>query len=197
MLQDVQMANKHGQAAMSQALSSHKDTAEILFAHMAAVQQDYQAMMERVEASIVARQRILENANQGNNVSSNKASSRAEASNRVDQFGALRMRFLRRQKCDAWCSCKCHKHVRKQTPDILQSILGRLFVGYVGLPALTPSCFVNKCQRRSDGLLEINYLFPLWFLARIMSISLAFQHSRVSKVSLRMLNVRNTNETSF
>lgn len=116
---------------------------------------------------------------------------------RVDSLSALRMRFLRQRKCDVWCDCNCHTHVRAQTPDMLQSILGTLFVGYAGLPALTPSCSNTKCRRATDGFLQINYYFPQWFLTRIVSMAMKFQDSKIPNICMRVMNVRNMYEGVF
>ena len=116
----------------------------------------------------------------------------------VDTFSTLRMRFLRRRKCDVWCKCKCHTYVRTSTSDKLQSVMGELFIGYAGLPALTPACTENNCQRSSEGFLQINYYFPWWFFAKILHIGLAFQQdSAIPRMSIHVLNVRDTYEDIF
>lgn len=112
-------------------------------------------------------------------------------------FSALRMRFLRRRKCDVRCRCRCHSHTRAQSPQMLQSVLGKMFVGYASLPLLTPSCDNRRCQGSSEGYLQVNYYFPQWFLARILSLVVRFQDAQTPEVSLRMLNVRSSCESIF
>lgn len=114
-------------------------------------------------------------------------------------FCTLRMRFLRRRKCDPWCECACHKHTRAGTPQMLQSIVGTLFVGYTGLPLLTPSCNSQKCYRTSEGFLQVNYYFPQWFLARIVSVAVRYNETNIRRpdVSVRTLNVRSSYEGIF
>lgn len=80
---------------------------------------------------------------------------------------------------------------------MLQSVLGSLFVGYAGLPVLTPSCSSRVCQGSSEGLLQVNYYFPQWFLARILSLVVKFQDAQTPEVSLRLLNVRSSCESIF
>lgn len=79
---------------------------------------------------------------------------------RNDSFSALRMRFLRRSRCDSRCRCRCHKQTRVQTPQSLQSVLGTLLIGYTSLPVVTPQCNNESCKRPSEGFLQINYFFP-------------------------------------
>lgn len=112
-------------------------------------------------------------------------------------FSALRIRFLRPRKCDARCGCRCHKHTRAQSPQLLQSVIGTMFMGYAGLPILTPSCNNRVCQRSSEGFLQVNYYFPQWFLARILSLVVRFQDAQAPEISLRLLNVRSSYESIF
>lgn len=107
------------------------------------------------------------------------------------------MRFLRRRKCDARCGCRCHRNTRAHSPQMLQSVLGTLFVGYAGLPVLTPSCNSRICQGSSEGFLQVNYYFPQWFLARILSLVIRSQNGQTPEISLRLLNVRSSYETIF
>lgn len=112
-------------------------------------------------------------------------------------FSALRMQFLRRRKCDMRCRCRCHLQTRAQSPQMLQSVLGRIFVGYASLPLLTPSCDNRRCQGSSEGFLQVNYYFPRWFLARILSLVVKFQDAQTPEVSLRILNMRSSCESIF
>ena len=114
-------------------------------------------------------------------------------------FSTLRMRFLWRQKCDPWCPCVCHKESRAETPQFLQSIVGALFVGYSGLPLLTPPCNNKACHRTGEGLLQVNYYFPKWFLARIISVAVRYNETNIRRpeVSVRILNSRSRTEGIF
>jgi ankyrin repeat protein len=114
------------------------------------------------------------------------------------QFSALRMRFLRRRKCDPWCSCRCHAHTRLRTPQLLQTIIGQLFVGYAGFPALTGSCDLpDTCNGTAQSFVQLNYYFPPWFLARFVTLSLRISDFQKPEYSLRMLNVRSKFEPIF
>ena len=41
-----------------------------------------------------------------------------------------------RPECNLQCKCSCHYRFGLQTPSLAKAILGRLFIGYVGLPVL-------------------------------------------------------------
>lgn len=43
-------------------------------------------------------------------------------------------------KCRHRCSCVCHAESSVETPSLIRSIIGHLFIGYVGIPSLTPKC---------------------------------------------------------
>lgn len=114
------------------------------------------------------------------------------------QFSALRMRFLRRRKCNPWCACRCHSHKRLNTPRLLQSVVGQLFVGYAGVPLLTESCDLpDQCQGTGESFMQFNYYFPTWFLSRVMTFSLRKSEFQRPEYSLRVLNIRSTFEAIF
>lgn len=107
------------------------------------------------------------------------------------------MRFLRRSICEPRCRCRCHKQTRVQTPQRLQSVLGTSFIGYTSLPIVTPQCDNGSCKRPSEGFLQINYFFPGWFAARIISMTLRFQVNTGPEMSFRILNVRSRYASIF
>ena len=170
---------------------------------MVAAQQDQNARLESLKASVAAKENSdTEMKSDSTAPGDEKTSCRRYSDShrslfRADSFSALRMRFLRQRKCDVWCDCSCHTHARTQTPNMLQSVLGTMFVGYAGLPALTPACSNTKCRRVSQGFLQVNYYFPQWFLARIVSVAMRFQDSKIPNISMRVLNIRSTYENIF
>lgn len=164
---------------------------------MVAAQRDHDARLERMEASLAANNEKPSSSSAHQEISCRRYSDSPGSLFQADSLSALRMRFLRQRRCDVWCDCKCHTHVRTQTPDKLQSIFGTLFIGYAGLPALTPSCSNTRCRRGADGYLQVNYYFPQWFLGRIVSTAMKFQDSVFPKVRMRVLHTRNTFEGIF
>jgi len=115
------------------------------------------------------------------------------------EFSVLCMRFLRRRKCQPWCACRCHSSTRFNMPQLLQSVIGQLFVGYTGLPTLMSSCDLptDTCQGTGQSFMQINYYFPTWFLSRALTFSLRTSEFQRPEHSLRMLNVRSPLESLF
>lgn len=75
----------------------------------------------------------------------------------------------------AGCRCSCHAPQRSSTPAVLDSLLGRLFVGYAGLPILSRSCDDTKCQRSRARRISVEYWFPLSFWSTIVRMQVGFQ----------------------
>jgi hypothetical protein len=85
----------------------------------------------------------------------------------------LSFHFLHtRSPCPAGCSCSCHSRHRLQSPQIFHTIFGSFFMGYTGLPVANTPCNELSCQRRSKPAAEITYCFPIWFLARTVSLTI-------------------------
>ena len=97
----------------------------------------------------------------------------------------IRTAHLPRTACKPWCSCVCHSETRIQTPQFLQQILGGLFIGYSGLPVLTKPCNQQSCHLRAQPMSYITYFFPLWFLARMISLVLTTTPMAGPVVSLK------------
>ena len=91
--------------------------------------------------------------------------------------------------CIPSCRCRCHNVSNWATPKWLNPLLGRLFVGYAGLPILTRSCDKISCHRRLEPSMSLCYYFPFWFAQRILQAYLYFpyhggieQRLRVSRI---------------
>lgn len=67
--------------------------------------------------------------------------------------------------CRSGCSCDCHLQQKSSTPALLNRVLGQLFVGYTGLPVLSPKCTIEACQRSRASQINLEYWFPLGFLS--------------------------------
>ena len=203
-LEDVHSANEKGQAAISQTLASHNDSWEKALASIMAVQNSYLERLERVEASTTTeksmssdKQELSYTSSTLTNINSPKKSGLQSSGFETNSFSALRLRFLRQGRCSQWCDCTCHTYTRTSTPQTLQAVLGGLFIGYTGFPALTPDCVNEKCRRSSEAFLQVNYYFPSWFIARAVSIAMSVQNSKLPKFSVRVLNLRNLYDEIF
>ncbi|KAL9040139.1 MAG: hypothetical protein Q9214_004603, partial [Letrouitia sp. 1 TL-2023] len=76
--------------------------------------------------------------------------------------------------CDRPCVCQCHRFTNLATPSALNQVVGRLFIGYVGLPLLSSSkCNRTACRRRRTQMeIRIAYLFPVWFVLRFIALTI-------------------------
>lgn len=95
-----------------------------------------------------------------------------ESSPRIRIEGSL----VQGRPCKQTCLCQCHKVTTFATWNAINSILGKLSIGYVGLPLLS----YRKCNRvtcQSHGSIagtriRIAYLFPLWFALRLWVLTI-------------------------
>lgn len=70
------------------------------------------------------------------------------------------------------CPYSCHIRRRPATPGILDSIFGRLFVRYSGLPTLSPECDGDERMGAPSKRVDIEYWFPLSIWSTIVRIQL-------------------------
>jgi ankyrin repeat protein len=78
--------------------------------------------------------------------------------------------------CKPGCACKCHVRVKASTPAVLNRLLGQLFIGYSGLPALGPECNIDSCQKLRSTHLSLEYWFPMEFLtSKIIRLQIGYQ----------------------
>lgn len=72
--------------------------------------------------------------------------------------------------CRPGCPCACHSPQRSATPTLFNAILGRLFVGYSGLPALTPKCDDAECMGSRGKQISLEYWFPMSIWCTIVRV---------------------------
>lgn len=78
--------------------------------------------------------------------------------------------------CRHGCPCTCHLQQRATTPTVLNRVLGQLFVGYAGLPALSPKCSVEGCQKSRASQISLEYWFPWgFFSSTIVRMQVGYQ----------------------
>ena len=84
--------------------------------------------------------------------------------------------LVQRRPCKQTCLCHCHKVTSFATSSAITSILGRLCIGYVGLPLLSyRDCNRVTCQNHQSAAgmrIRIAYLFPLWFALKIWALTM-------------------------
>ena len=82
----------------------------------------------------------------------------------------IRAAFFSRDPCELWCSCRCHKRKLMRSPQLLEPLLGTLFIGYSGLPVSQMQCDQQYCHSHSQRETSVAYIFPQWFLAQMISL---------------------------
>lgn len=80
------------------------------------------------------------------------------ASNAQDLCSSL-TRFA--ATCSPGCRCSCHSERKMTSPAIMESILGKLFVGFAGVPLFTPKCNLASCEKRQPPHVSLEYWFPI------------------------------------
>lgn len=82
-----------------------------------------------------------------------------------------------RLKCRSGCTCVCHKE-RKSSGSFLNKVFGQVFVGYAGLPFISPKCDITDCEKAQVPFVSAEYWFPLGFCwSKIIQLQVIFQPS--------------------
>lgn len=98
---------------------------------------------------------------------------------------AVQVFLSARSTCRGWCPCTCHaKRTALRTPKIMESLLGRLFMGYTGLPILNNSCDFTGCKDRQQSGATVEYWFPWWFVSMNMKLQLKLIQSAGPQLQL-------------
>lgn len=67
-------------------------------------------------------------------------------------------------------SCSCRQQSDITTPAIFGRLLGQLFVSYSMIPRLSQKCNQHTCRARSQSSILLQYNFPTWIFARVLTI---------------------------
>ena len=92
-------------------------------------------------------------------------------------------------RCSDHCTCVCHRRYTKRSPQFLNRVFGLLFLGYAGLPIMTPSCDSKECIQRASSVTMVSYRFPLWLLTRVVSFTIRLSNFEGPQFSLRVSRV--------
>ena len=98
--------------------------------------------------------------------------------------------------CIDGCRCICHSRNAK-TLLPMSRFLGILFIGYTGLPYITPKCDDWGCQSRAGIRTSIKYVFPSWLLARVFSLTLSLSTPTGPELNLRVTRIVSSNSLIF
>lgn len=90
--------------------------------------------------------------------------------------------------CRVGCPCSCHSETKSTTSEYFDRIVGRLFLGYAGLPLVNARCDSTACARHQNPQVSAEYWFPIGFLwSQIVRIELAYHPNLGPQWSLTAL----------
>ena len=88
------------------------------------------------------------------------------------------IRVTHYNSCRSGCPCSCHVQTTSSTPGIIDRMFGQMFVGYAGLPFLSPKCNIGSCEKSQAAHVSLEYWFPLGFVwSQIVRFRLTYQPS--------------------
>lgn len=100
----------------------------------------------------------------------------AEKSPSTSQAVGIRVKKSIGPVCRPACSCRCHLERKSNSYGYFDRIIGRLFVGYSGLPLLNSPCDSTMCQRPQTSYVSAEYWFPSgFFWSQIVRLELGYQ----------------------
>ena len=88
----------------------------------------------------------------------------------------LRILTSYRIPCRSWCPCACHlkRKFNLTAPGMMESVVGKMFMGYSGLPVLNKPCDFRGCRDRQNATATIEYWFPWWFVSMNSKLCLTY-----------------------
>ena len=90
--------------------------------------------------------------------------------------------------CRPGCHCACHASRISATPALVDRVLGKLFIGYAGLPLLTAKCDAEECEKSQVPHVSLEYWFPLgFFWSHIIRLQVDYQGNIGPQMSLSTL----------
>lgn len=113
-------------------------------------------------------------------------------------FLTIEASLFRTQKCNPLCLCRCHVTSIINTPTSISRIIGSMFIGYFGPPILpSRTCTETTCLRQSSILIKINYYFPRWFAARMISFCSFWSSLDDYRMSVKTPRLRHWSDEIF
>ena len=91
--------------------------------------------------------------------------------------------------CNLNCRCSCHKKGSLKSPKFLTTILGSIMVGYNAMPGLSQRCNNPSCRAQSTNI-TCTYVFPKWFVSRVLYVNFKKEQLRGPELCLRVARVR-------
>ncbi len=88
-----------------------------------------------------------------------------------------------KQQCQALCSCTCHVSTVVKSPWILESIIGKIRVQYVGR---RPHFNEAQCRRSAESSFNMVYQLPKYIMSRYISMTMQYAPLSGPEFLLRM-----------
>ena len=186
---DLQNLQRQDEASVRQMLSQQEEALHEPLAHLLGFQKKMDLRLGVIEAATVARaaQHIARPMRRS---SSSASSPYTGHSIRISTlFGSRR--------CSNSCTCACHVRSFATAPRYLRGLFGALFIGYTGVPRITPACDVKSCVQRSSLIITAAYFFPTWLLARAVFIAVSLSSCDGPQFSLRAPRLVDGNSAIF
>ena len=140
-LEELRVATNHGPLGLSQASTEPYSSLEKSLATIMKSHDNNERGFEKIEQQLLALSAQLHQ-QQTKTISSHAESpwvngydQERDSIPRTTAFSTLQMRFTQRRRCRPWCMCACHTKGNLNTPKLLKSIMGMLYIGYTGVPA--------------------------------------------------------------
>ncbi len=145
-------------SSITQGLSDHH------LALSSRMDQQHRALNDRLEA---LGQLILSEKLQDKKSSSGDPKPSANETKESSNIESLRVLISQRTPCRNWCPCACHARRKSKVtvPGVMENLLGKMFVGYTGLPVLNKPCDFRGCKDQQASTATMEYWFPWWFVS--------------------------------
>ena len=184
----LQQAQQQAEGAQNRRLIQHRNSLQEPIANLQASQQRLEYKVDIITATQIAR--TAEQEVQGSVFQPTAAEPAAKLSNGLSTKSLTHIALpVAAERCEGKCTCICHHRTARRTPSLLQVFLGSLFLGYCGIPIITPACDNAECITGSSSMVIFMYTFPAWLLARAFLFVMRLSSSRGLEFNIRLPRV--------
>jgi hypothetical protein len=129
------------------------------------IDQQYKTLSERLDT---LGKLVIDGGNKlANDAHGGARSSSDDRRPAASDIETLSIRMSHRGPCRTWCPCACHtrQKINVAMPRFMQGFLGKMFVGYAGLPLINKACDFRGCIDRQAASATVEYWFPWWLVS--------------------------------
>lgn len=163
----------------------------------ARIDQQYQGLHERLDAlgQLILSGKLGVGTSPGNNPDQDLPLHERER-NKSRTLDTLRVQISHRVPCRKWCPCACHtkQKLKVTMPGVMKSLLGKMFVGYSGVPVLNKPCDFRGCKDKQNLSATIEYWFPWWLVS--MNLKLQLKYTQMAEPRLQLATTRRVPDSS-